>query len=201
MHGLPVRDRRRYMNQTSFGLQGGLERVTKVMMIILLAIMVVSGDQQHHDRRLRARGCASITESGFSERMQEWRGRRQCYRCPARDDQQCGFPRLVARHRPRWQSSGKLYRQGPCAAWRRPSMLRFWIRSVAIYCRSESSSRPCFAFGVATGQRFRNLIFVTLPYIFNHMAPRPPVGQPVLFVFMAFSGFLEPSSGRVSRIS
>lgn len=43
----------------SFGLQGGLERVTKVMMIILLAIMVILAINSIVTEG-SARACASI---------------------------------------------------------------------------------------------------------------------------------------------
>ena len=46
----------------------------------------------------------------------------------------------------------------------------------------------CFAFGVAPDSG-PNLIFVTLPNIFNHMCARPRCGAVLFFVFMAFAAF------------
>ena len=104
----------------SFGLQGGLERVTNVMMIILLAIMVVLAINSIPDRRL-GRGSALLSDSG--SRPYAGVRHRQRYRC--RDES--GVLHAVARHR-RWLSSAAISaRAVRCSA--RPSMLRFWIRS------------------------------------------------------------------------
>ena len=143
----------------SFGLQGGLERVTKVMMIILLAIMVILA-------------INSIMTEGSGEGL-------RFYLIPDLGRmQECGIANVIV------------------AAMNQAFFtLSLGIGAMAIFGSYIGKGRAllgeavnvaildtfvaftagliifpaCFAFGVAPDSG-PNLIFVTLPNIFNHMA-------------------------------
>lgn len=161
----------------SFGLQGGLERVTKVMMIILLAIMVILA-------------INSIMTEGSSEGL-------RFYLIPDLGRmQECGIANVIV------------------AAMNQAFFtLSLGIGAMAIFGSYIGKGRAllgeavnvaildtfvaftagliifpaCFAFGVAPDSG-PNLIFVTLPNIFNHMALGRLWGS-LFFVFMAFAAF------------
>lgn len=161
----------------SFGLQGGLERVTKVMMIILLAIMVVLA-------------INSIMTEGSGEGL-------RFYLIPDLGRmQECGIANVIV------------------AAMNQAFFtLSLGIGAMAIFGSYIGKGRAllgeavnvaildtfvaftagliifpaCFAFGVAPDSG-PNLIFVTLPNIFNHMALGRLWGS-LFFVFMAFAAF------------
>ena len=161
----------------SFGLQGGLERVTKVMMIALLAIMVVLA-------------INSVMTEGASEGL-------KFYLIPDLD---------------------RMMESGPInvivgAMNQSFFTLSLGIGAMAIFGSYIGKSRAllgeavnvaildtfvaftagliifpaCFAFGVSPDSG-PNLIFVTLPNIFNHMAGGRLWGS-LFFVFMAFAAF------------
>ena len=153
----------------SFGLQGGLERVTKVMMIILLAIMVVLA-------------INSIMTEGSGEGL-------RFYLIPDLGRmQECGIANVIV------------------AAMNQAFFtLSLGIGAMAIFGSYIGKGRAllgeavnvaildtfvaftagliifpaCFAFGVAPDSG-PNLIFVTLPNIFNHMAFGRLWGKPVI---------------------
>lgn len=161
----------------SFGLQGGLERVTKVMMIILLAIMVILA-------------INSILTEGSGEGL-------RFYLIPDLGRmQECGIANVIV------------------AAMNQAFFtLSLGIGAMAIFGSYIGKGRAllgeavnvaildtfvaftagliifpaCFAFGVAPDSG-PNLIFVTLPNIFNHMALGRLWGS-LFFVFMAFAAF------------
>ena len=161
----------------SFGLQGGLERVTKVMMIILLAIMVILA-------------INSIVTEGSGEGL-------RFYLIPDLGRmQECGIANVIV------------------AAMNQAFFtLSLGIGAMAIFGSYIGKGRAllgeavnvaildtfvaftagliifpaCFAFGVAPDSG-PNLIFVTLPNIFNHMALGRLWGS-LFFVFMAFAAF------------
>ena len=161
----------------SFGLQGGLERVTKVMMIALLAIMVVLA-------------VNSIRTPGSGEGL-------RFYLIPDLGRmQECGIANVIV------------------AAMNQAFFtLSLGIGAMAIFGSYIGKGRAllgeavnvaildtfvaftagliifpaCFAFGVAPDSG-PNLIFVTLPNIFNHMALGRLWGS-LFFVFMAFAAF------------
>lgn len=161
----------------SFGLQGGLERVTKVMMIALLAIMVVLA-------------INSVMTEGAGEGL-------KFYLIPDLD---------------------RMMESGPInvivgAMNQSFFTLSLGIGAMAIFGSYIGKSRAllgeavnvaildtfvaftagliifpaCFAFGVSPDSG-PNLIFVTLPNIFNHMAGGRLWGS-LFFVFMAFAAF------------
>ena len=159
------------------GLQGGLERVTKVMMIILLAIMVILA-------------INSIVTEGSGEGL-------RFYLIPDLGRmQECGIANVIV------------------AAMNQAFFtLSLGIGAMAIFGSYIGKGRAllgeavnvaildtfvaftagliifpaCFAFGVAPDSG-PNLIFVTLPNIFNHMALGRLWGS-LFFVFMAFAAF------------
>ena len=161
----------------SFGLQGGLERVTKVMMIILLAIMVVLA-------------INSIMTEGSGEGL-------RFYLIPDLGRmQECGIANVIV------------------AAMNQAFFtLSLGIGAMAIFGSYIGKGRAllgeavnvaildtfvaftagliifpaCFAFGVAPDSG-PNLIFVTLPNIFNHMA-LGAIGQPVLRIHGVCTAF------------
>ena len=161
----------------SFHLQGGLERVTKVMMIILLAIMVILA-------------INSIVTEGSGEGL-------RFYLIPDLGRmQECGIANVIV------------------AAMNQAFFtLSLGIGAMAIFGSYIGKGRAllgeavnvaildtfvaftagliifpaCFAFGVAPDSG-PNLIFVTLPNIFNHMALGRLWGS-LFFVFMAFAAF------------
>ena len=120
----------------SFGLQGGLERVTKVMMIILLAIMVILA-------------INSILTEGSGEGL-------RFYLIP---------------------DLGRMQEAVNVAI----------LDTFVAFTAGLIIFPACFAFGVAPDSG-PNLIFVTLPNIFNHMALGRLWGS-LFFVFMAFAAF------------
>lgn len=161
----------------SFGLQGGLERVTKVMMIALLAIMVVLA-------------INSVMTEGSGEGL-------KFYLIP---------------------DLGRMMESGPInvivgAMNQSFFTLSLGIGAMAIFGSYIGKGRAllgeavnvaildtfvaftagliifpaCFAFGVSPDSG-PNLIFVTLPNIFNHMALGRLWGS-LFFVFMAFAAF------------
>ncbi|MGO5097274.1 sodium-dependent transporter [Agathobaculum sp. LCP25S3_E8] len=161
----------------SFGLQGGLERVTKVMMIALLAIMVILA-------------INSVTTDGASEGL-------RFYLIP---------------------DLNRMMESGPVnvivgAMNQSFFTLSLGIGAMAIFGSYIGKGRAllgeavnvaildtfvaftagliifpaCFAFGVSPDSG-PNLIFVTLPNIFNHMALGRLWGS-LFFVFMAFAAF------------
>lgn len=161
----------------SFGLQGGLERVTKVMMIALLAIMVLLA-------------INSVMTEGAGEGL-------KFYLIP---------------------DLNRLMESGPInvivgAMNQSFFTLSLGIGAMAIFGSYIGKGRAllgeavnvaildtfvaftagliifpaCFAFGVSPDSG-PNLIFVTLPNIFNHMALGQLWGS-LFFVFMAFAAF------------
>lgn len=161
----------------SFGLQGGLERVTKVMMIALLAIMVILA-------------INSVTTDGASEGL-------KFYLIP---------------------DLNRMMESGPVnvivgAMNQSFFTLSLGIGAMAIFGSYIGKGRAllgeavnvaildtfvaftagliifpaCFAFDVSPDSG-PNLIFVTLPNIFNHMALGRLWGS-LFFVFMAFAAF------------
>ena len=161
----------------SFGLQSGLERVTKVMMLALLAIMVILA-------------INSIMTEGASEGL-------KFYLVPNLDNmREAGITSVIVN-----------------AMNQSVFTLSLGIGAMAIFGSSIGQSRAlfgeavnvaildtfvaftsgliifpaCFAFGVSPDSG-PNLIFVTLPNIFNHMALGRLWGT-LFFVFMAFAAF------------
>lgn len=161
----------------SFGLQSGLERVTKVMMLALLAIMVILA-------------VNSILTEGASEGL-------KFYLIPDLNRmQEAGIVNVIV---------GAMNQSF--------FTLSLGIGAMAIFGSYVGKSRAllgeavnvaildtfvaftagliifpaCFAFGVSPDSG-PNLIFVTLPNIFNHMAMGRLWGS-LFFVFMAFAAF------------
>ena len=161
----------------SFGLQSGLERVTKVMMLALLAIMVILA-------------VNSILTEGAGERL-------KFYLIPDLNRmQEAGIVNVIV---------GAMNQSF--------FTLSLGIGAMAIFGSYVGKSRAllgeavnvaildtfvaftagliifpaCFAFGVSPDSG-PNLIFVTLPNIFNHMAMGRLWGS-LFFVFMAFAAF------------
>ena len=161
----------------SFGLQSGLERVTKVMMLALLAIMVILA-------------VNSILTEGASEGL-------KFYLIPDLNRmQEAGIVNVIV---------GAMNQSF--------FTLSLGIGAMAIFGSYVGKSRAllgeavnvaildtfvaftagliifpaCFAFGVSPDSG-PNLIFVTLPNIFNHMALGRLWGS-LFFVFMAFAAF------------
>ena len=161
----------------SFGLQGGLERVTKIMMLALLAIMVILA-------------INSVMTEGAGEGL-------KFYLIP---------------------DLSRMMESGPInvivgAMNQSFFTLSLGIGAMAIFGSYVGKSRAlmgeavnvaildtfvaftagliifpaCFAFGVSPDSG-PNLIFVTLPNIFNHMALGRLWGS-LFFVFMAFAAF------------
>ena len=161
----------------SFGLQGGLERVTKIMMLALLAIMVILA-------------INSVMTDGAGEGL-------KFYLIP---------------------DLNRMMESGPInvivgAMNQSFFTLSLGIGAMAIFGSYVGKSRAlmgeavnvaildtfvaftagliifpaCFAFGVSPDSG-PNLIFVTLPNIFNHMALGRLWGS-LFFVFMAFAAF------------
>ena len=161
----------------SFGLQSGLERVTKVMMLALLAIMVILA-------------VNSILTEGAGEGL-------KFYLIPDLNRmQEAGIVNVIV-----GAMSQSFF------------TLSLGIGAMAIFGSYVGKSRAllgeavnvaildtfvaftagliifpaCFAFGVSPDSG-PNLIFVTLPNIFNHMAMGRLWGS-LFFVFMAFAAF------------
>ena len=159
----------------SFGLQGGLERVTKVMMIILLAIMVILA-------------INSIMTEGSSEGL-------RFYLIPDLGRmQECGIANVIvaAMNQAFFTLSlgisamevfgSRIGKQNSLTG----EALRICGLDTAVAILAGLIIFPaCFAFAVAPDQG-PSLVFVTLPNVFNQM----PLGQlwgTLFFVFMSFA--------------
>ena len=161
----------------SFGLQSGLERVTKVMMLALLAIMVILA-------------VNSILTEGASEGL-------KFYLIPDLNRmQEAGIVNVIV---------GAMNQSFFTLSLGIGAMAIFGSyvgKSRALLCEAVNVAildtfvaftagliifPACFAFGVSPDSG-PNLIFVTLPNIFNHMAMGRLWGS-LFFVFMAFAAF------------
>ena len=142
----------------SFGLQGGLERVTKVMMIILLAIMVVLA-------------INSIMTEGSGEGL-------RFYLIP-------DLGRMQERGIGAMAIFGSYIGKGRALLGEAVNVAI--LDTFVAFTAGLIIFPACFAFGVAPDSG-PNLIFVTLPNIFNHMALGRLWGS-LFFVFMAFAAF------------
>ena len=159
----------------SFGLQGGLERVTKVMMIILLAIMVILA-------------INSIVTEGSGEGL-------RFYLIPDLGRmQECGIANVIvaAMNQAFFTLSlgisamevfgSRIGKQNSLTG----EALRICGLDTAVAILAGLIIFPaCFAFAVAPDQG-PSLVFVTLPNVFNQM----PLGQlwgTLFFVFMSFA--------------
>ena len=161
----------------SFGLQGGLERVTKVMMIALLAIMVVLA-------------VNSIRTPGSSEGL-------RFYLIPDLGRmQECGIANVIvaAMNQAFFTLSlgiGAMAIFGSYIGKGRALMgeaVNVAVLDTFVAFTAGLIIFPaCFAFNVSPDSG-PNLIFVTLPNIFNHMAGGRLWGS-LFFVFMAFAAF------------
>lgn len=161
----------------SFGLQGGLERVTKVMMIILLAIMVVLA-------------INSIMTEGSGEGL-------RFYLIPDLGRmQECGIANVIvaAMNQAFFTLSlgiGAMAIFGSYIGKGRALMgeaVNVAVLDTFVAFTAGLIIFPaCFAFNVSPDSG-PNLIFVTLPNIFNHMAGGRLWGS-LFFVFMAFAAF------------
>ncbi len=161
----------------SFGLQGGLERVTKVMMIALLAIMVLLT-------------INSVLTEGAGEGL-------KFYLIPNLENmKEAGIINVIvgAMNQSFFTLSlgiGAMAIFGSYIGKGRALMGE--AVSVAILDTFVAFTAgliifpACFAFGVSPDSG-PNLIFVTLPNIFNHM-PMGRLWGSLFFVFMAFAAF------------
>ncbi len=161
----------------SFGLQGGLERVTKVMMIALLAIMVLLA-------------INSVLTEGAGEGL-------KFYLIPNLENMKdAGIINVIvgAMNQSFFTLSlgiGAMAIFGSYIGKGRALMGE--AVSVAILDTFVAFTAgliifpACFAFGVSPDSG-PNLIFVTLPNIFNHM-PMGRLWGSLFFVFMAFAAF------------
>lgn len=161
----------------SFGLQGGLERVTKVMMIALLAIMVLLA-------------INSVLTEGAGEGL-------KFYLIPNLEHmKEAGIINVIvgAMNQSFFTLSlgiGAMAIFGSYIGKGRALMGE--AVSVAILDTFVAFTAgliifpACFAFGVSPDSG-PNLIFVTLPNIFNHM-PMGRLWGSLFFVFMAFAAF------------
>ena len=161
----------------SFGLQGGLERVTKVMMIALLAIMVLLA-------------INSVLTEGAGEGL-------KFYLIPNLENmKEAGIINVIvgAMNQSFFTLSlgiGAMAIFGSYIGKGRALMGE--AVSVAILDTFVAFTAgliifpACFAFGVSPDSG-PNLIFVTLPNIFNHM-PMGRLWGSLFFVFMAFAAF------------
>ena len=161
----------------SFGLQSGLERVTKVMMLALLAIMVILA-------------INSIMTEGASEGL-------KFYLVPNLDNmREAGITSVIvnAMNQSFFTLSLGIGAMAIFGSYIGKSRALFGEEvNVAILDTFVAFTSgliifpACFAFGVAPDSG-PNLIFVTLPNIFNHMALGRLWGT-LFFVFMAFAAF------------
>ena len=161
----------------SFGLQGGLERVTKVMMIALLAIMVLLA-------------INSVLTEGAGEGL-------KFYLIPNLENmKEAGIINVIvgAMNQSFFTLSlgiGAMAIFGSYIGKGRALMGE--AVSVAILDTFVAFTAgliifpACFAFGVSPDSG-PNLIFVTLPNIFNHM-PMGRLWGSLFFVYMAFAAF------------
>ena len=161
----------------SFGLQGGLERVTKVMMIALLAIMVVlavnsirtpgSGEGLRFYLipdfgRMAETGVANVVVGAMNQAF---------FTLSLGIGAMAIFGSYIGKGRALMGEAVNV------------AVLDTFVAFTAGLIIFPA----CFAFGVAPDSG-PNLIFVTLPNIFNHMALGRLWGS-LFFVFMAFAAF------------
>ena len=161
----------------SFGLQSGLERVTKVMMLALLAIMVILA-------------INSIMTEGASEGL-------KFYLVPNLDNmREAGITSVIvnAMNQSFFTLSLGIGAMAIFGSYIGKSRALFGeavnvaiLDTFVAFTSGLIIFPACFAFGVAPDSG-PNLIFVTLPNIFNHMALGRLWGT-LFFVFMAFAAF------------
>lgn len=161
----------------SFGLQSGLERVTKVMMLALLAIMVILA-------------INSIMTEGASEGL-------KFYLVPNLDNMRgAGITSVIvnAMNQSFFTLSLGIGAMAIFGSYIGKSRALFGeavnvaiLDTFVAFTSGLIIFPACFAFGVAPDSG-PNLIFVTLPNIFNHMALGRLWGT-LFFVFMAFAAF------------
>ena len=161
----------------SFGLQSGLERVTKVMMLALLAIMVILA-------------INSIMTEGASEGL-------KFYLVPNLDNmREAGITSVIvnAMNQSFFTLSLGLGAMAIFGSYIGKSRALFGeavnvaiLDTFVAFTSGLIIFPACFAFGVSPDSG-PNLIFVTLPNIFNHMALGRLWGT-LFFVFMAFAAF------------
>ena len=161
----------------SFGLQSGLERVTKVMMLALLAIMVILA-------------INSIMTEGSAEGL-------KFYLIPDFGRmQETGIINVVvnAMNQSFFTLSLGIGAMAIFGSYVGKSRALFGeavnvaiLDTFVAFTSGLIIFPACFAFGVAPDSG-PNLIFVTLPNIFNNMALGRLWG-PLFFVFMAFAAF------------
>ena len=161
----------------SFGLQSGLERVTKVMMLALLAIMVIIA-------------INSIMTEGASEGL-------KFYLVPNLDNmREAGITSVIvnAMNQSFFTLSLGIGAMAIFGSYIGKSRALFGeavnvaiLDTFVAFTSGLIIFPACFAFGVAPDSG-PNLIFVTLPNIFNHMALGRLWGT-LFFVFMAFAAF------------
>ena len=161
----------------SFGLQSGLERVTKVMMLALLAIMVILA-------------INSIMTEGASEGL-------KFYLVPNLDNmREAGITSVIvnAMNQSFFTLSLGIGAMAIFGSYIGKSRALFGeavnvaiLDTFVAFTSGLIIFPACFAFGVAPDSG-PNLIFVTLPNIFNHMALGRLWGS-LFFVFMTFAAF------------
>ncbi len=161
----------------SFGLQSGLERVTKVMMLALLAIMVILA-------------INSIMTEGASEGL-------KFYLVPNLDNmREAGITSVIvnAMNQSFFTLSLGIGAMAIFGSYIGKSRALFGeavnvaiLDTFVAFTSGLIIFPACFAFGVAPDSG-PNLIFVTLPNIFNHMTLGRLWGT-LFFVFMAFAAF------------
>lgn len=161
----------------SFGLQGGLERVTKVMMIALLAIMVVLAVNSIHTPgsgeglrfylipdfgRMAETGVANVVVGAMNQAF---------FTLSLGIGAMAIFGSYIGKGRALMGEAVNV------------AVLDTFVAFTAGLIIFPA----CFAFNVSPDSG-PNLIFVTLPNIFNHMAGGRLWGS-LFFVFMAFAAF------------
>ena len=161
----------------SFGLQSGLERVTKVMMLALLAIMVLLA-------------VNSIMTEGSAEGL-------KFYLIPNLDNmKEAGITNVIvnAMNQSFFTLSLGIGAMAIFGSYIGKSRALFGesvnvaiLDTFVAFTSGRIIFPACFAFGVAPDSG-PNLIFVTLPNIFNHMAFGRLWGS-LFFVFMTFAAF------------
>ena len=161
----------------SFGLQSGLERVTKVMMLVLLAIMVLLA-------------VNSIMTEGSAEGL-------KFYLIPNLDNmKEAGITNVIvnAMNQSFFTLSLGIGAMAIFGSYIGKSRALFGesvnvaiLDTFVAFTSGLIIFPACFAFGVAPDSG-PNLIFVTLPNIFNHMAFGRLWGS-LFFVFMTFAAF------------
>ena len=161
----------------SFGLQSGLERVTKVMMLALLAIMVLLA-------------VNSIMTEGSAEGL-------KFYLIPNLDNmKEAGITNVIvnAMNQSFFTLSLGIGAMAIFGSYIGKSRALFGesvnvaiLDTFVAFTSGLIIFPACFAFGVSPDSG-PNLIFVTLPNIFNHMALGRLWGS-LFFVFMTFAAF------------